>query len=53
MGSKIKAVKYKGAFKVAVEEVDMPKLEHADDVLVKVTTACTTNPNSKPVRAVL
>lgn len=40
MASKIKAVKYKGPFKVEVEEVDMPKLEHADDVLVKVTTAC-------------
>ena len=27
------------AFKVKVEEVPRPKLEHPDDVIVKVTTA--------------
>lgn len=37
--SKIKAVKYKGPYEVTVEEVDMVRLEHADDVIVKVTTA--------------
>jgi hypothetical protein len=35
----MKAVNYQGAFKVKVEDVPMPKLEHPDDVIVKVTTA--------------
>lgn len=35
----MKAVNYQGAFKVKVEEVPLPKIEHPDDVLVKVTTA--------------
>lgn len=35
----MKAVNYQGAFKVKVEEVPMPKLEHPDDIIVKVTTA--------------
>jgi len=37
--STMKAVNYQGAFKVKVEEVPRPKLEHPDDVIVKVTTA--------------
>ena len=35
----MKAVNYQGAFKVKVEEVPMPKIEHPDDIIVKVTTA--------------
>lgn len=35
----MKAVNYQGAFKVKVEDVPKPKLEHPDDVIVKVTTA--------------
>ncbi|KAH8927766.1 GroES-like protein [Atractiella rhizophila] len=38
--STMKAVVYKGAFKVAVEEVPKPTLLHPDDVIVKVTTSC-------------
>ncbi|KAK5186040.1 hypothetical protein LTR44_002089 [Exophiala sp. CCFEE 6388] len=37
--STMKAVNYQGAFKVKVEDVPLPKIEHPDDVLVKVTTA--------------
>jgi threonine dehydrogenase-like Zn-dependent dehydrogenase len=36
---KMKAVHYEGPFKVSVKEVEVPKLEHPDDVIVKVTTA--------------
>ena len=39
MGDTMKAVNYQGAFKVKVEEVPMPKIEHPDDIIVKVTTA--------------
>lgn len=35
----MKAVVYKGPFKVAIEEVDQPKILHPDDVVVKVTTS--------------
>ncbi|KPI36070.1 Glutathione-independent formaldehyde dehydrogenase [Cyphellophora attinorum] len=35
----MKAVNYQGPFKVTVEEVPKPKIEHPDDVIVKVTTA--------------
>jgi hypothetical protein len=38
-GGTMKAVNYQGAFKVKVEDVPMPKIEHPDDVVVKVTTA--------------
>jgi len=37
--TKMKAVNYQGPFKVKVEEVEMPKLQHPDDIIVKVTTA--------------
>ena len=37
----MKAVNYQGAFKVKVEDVPMPKIEHPDDVVVKVTTSGT------------
>ena len=36
---KMKAVNYQGPFKVKVEEVDVPHIQHPDDVIVKVTTA--------------
>lgn len=35
----MKAVNYQGAFKVKVEDVPKPTIEHPDDVIVKVTTA--------------
>lgn len=35
----MKAVNYQGPFKVKVEEVPKPSIEHPDDVVVKVTTA--------------
>lgn len=35
----MKALCYDGPFKVSVQEVPLPKLEHPDDVIVKVTTA--------------
>lgn len=38
-GEKMKAVHYEGPFKVSVKDVGVPKLEHPDDVIVKVTTA--------------
>lgn len=34
----MKAVNYIGPYKVEVEEVEKPKLEHPDDIIVKVTT---------------
>lgn len=34
----MKALNYLGPYKVRVEEVEKPKLEHPDDVIVKVTT---------------
>ncbi|KAK6820345.1 hypothetical protein RU639_007514 [Aspergillus parasiticus] len=37
--STMKAVNYVGPHKVRVQEVEMPKLEHPDDIIVKVTTA--------------
>lgn len=37
--SKMKAVHYEGPFKVSVKEVELPRIQHPDDVIVKVTTA--------------
>lgn len=34
----MKALNYIGPYQVRVEEVERPKLEHPDDVIVKVTT---------------
>ena len=34
----MKAVNYQGPYKVTVEDIELPKLEHPDDVIVKVTT---------------
>ncbi|KAL4878268.1 hypothetical protein BJY04DRAFT_229834 [Aspergillus karnatakaensis] len=40
MASKtMKALNYVGPFKVRVQEVEMPRLEHPDDIIVKVTSA--------------
>jgi threonine dehydrogenase-like Zn-dependent dehydrogenase len=38
-GDKMKAVHYEGPFKVSVKDVELPKIQHPDDVIVKVTTA--------------
>ncbi|KAJ5109973.1 hypothetical protein N7532_002618 [Penicillium argentinense] len=35
----MQALNYLGPYKVRVEEVEKPKLEHPDDIIVKVTTA--------------
>jgi len=40
-GEKMKAVHYEGPFKVSVKEVELPKIQHPDDVIIKVTTAGT------------
>src|SRR5438477_1153942 len=36
----MRAVVYKGPFKVAVEQVPDPKIQHPNDVIVKVTSTC-------------
>jgi D-arabinose 1-dehydrogenase-like Zn-dependent alcohol dehydrogenase len=41
--SKMKAVNYQGPYKVKVEEVPKPTIEHPDDVIVKVTTTGTSS----------
>ncbi|KAL2859089.1 hypothetical protein BJX68DRAFT_262601 [Aspergillus pseudodeflectus] len=35
----MQAINYDGPFKVKVQEVEMPRLEHPDDIIVKVTSA--------------
>lgn len=39
MTGNMKAIHYEGPFKVSVKEVELPKIEHPDDVIIKVTTA--------------
>ncbi|OJD32074.1 alcohol dehydrogenase [Diplodia corticola] len=39
MAQTMKAVHYEGPFKVSVKEVPLPKVQHPDDVIIKVTTA--------------
>ncbi|KHO11087.1 hypothetical protein MAA_11356 [Metarhizium robertsii ARSEF 23] len=39
MASTMKAVNYNGPFKVKVQEVGMPKIQHPDDVILKVTSS--------------
>lgn len=34
----MQALNYLGPYQVRVEEVEKPKLEHPDDIIVKVTT---------------
>jgi hypothetical protein len=38
--TKMKALHYDGPYKVSVKEINLPKIEHPDDVIIKVTTAC-------------
>lgn len=35
----MKAVHYEGPFKVSVKDVELPQIQHPDDVIVKVTTS--------------
>lgn len=35
----MKAVHYEGPFKVSVKEIAMPKIEHPDDAIIKITTS--------------
>ena len=37
----MKAVHYEKPFQVSVKEVPLPKIEHPDDCIIKVTTAGT------------
>ena len=37
--SSMKAVHYEKPFQVSVREIPVPKIEHPDDVIIKVTTA--------------
>lgn len=39
MTATMKAVNYSGPFKVTVQDVEKPGIEHPDDVIVKVTTS--------------
>jgi hypothetical protein len=41
MAEKMKAVHYEGPFKVSVKEVELPRIQHPDDVIIKVTTSGT------------
>jgi threonine dehydrogenase-like Zn-dependent dehydrogenase len=34
----MKALNYLGPYQVRVEDVEKPKMEHPDDIIVKVTT---------------
>ena len=36
----MKALHYDGPNKTIVKEIAMPKMEHPDDIIVRVTTAC-------------
>ncbi|WPG97774.1 Hypothetical protein R9X50_00055500 [Acrodontium crateriforme] len=38
--SKMKALHYDGPFKVSIKEIDIPKIQHPDDCIIKVTTSC-------------
>lgn len=39
MAATMKAVNYSGPFKVTVQDVEKPGIEHPDDAIVKVTTS--------------
>jgi threonine dehydrogenase-like Zn-dependent dehydrogenase len=39
MSGNMKAVHYEGAFEVSVKEIEVPKIQHPDDAIIKVTTA--------------
>lgn len=38
--SQMKALHYDGPFKVSVKDIPMPKIEHPDDAIIKITTTC-------------
>ncbi|KAJ7141585.1 hypothetical protein C8R46DRAFT_1135321 [Mycena filopes] len=40
MSPKMRAVVYDKPFSVSVQEVDKPKIQHPDDIIVRVTTSC-------------
>lgn len=40
----MKALNYLGPYQVRVEDVEKPKMEHPDDVIVKVTTVSDAKP---------
>lgn len=40
MAGKMKALHYDGPFKVSVQEIEQPKIQHPDDAIIKVTTTC-------------
>lgn len=44
----MQAMVYRGPYRVRVEEKDIPKIEHPNDAIVRVTTAATmaARPNS-------
>jgi len=42
----MKALHYDGPFKVSIKEIPKPKLQHPDDVIVKVTTSCKQIPHN-------
>lgn len=44
----MKAVNYSGPFKVTVQDVEKPGIEHPDDVIVKVTTSGERNEEMQP-----
>jgi hypothetical protein len=48
-GDMMKAVHYEGPFKVSVKEVELPKIQHPDDVIIKVTTAGMRFPTSREI----
>lgn len=51
MAATMKAVNYSGPFKVTVQDVEKPGIEHPDDVIVKVTTSGRRNDELQPDRA--
>ena len=38
--TQMKALHYDGPFKTSIKEIPRPKIEHPDDVVVRVTTSC-------------
>lgn len=50
MAATMKAVNYSGPFKVTVQDVEKPGIEHPDDVIVKVTTSGERNRDFRQLR---
>ena len=42
----MKALNYLGPYQVRVEDVEKPRMEHPDDIIVKVTTVNDVNPDN-------